>query len=104
VIPKVFNGKDKLFFFADYMGMRRPTPPTVSRPSVTPLEFSPRRFLATAESPAGKPAERPFSSTILSRSTRPANASRSRNNQVPLSLQSPVARALYATLQCIRNP
>jgi hypothetical protein len=35
----VFNGKDKLFFFADYMGMRRPTPATIGRPTVMPEAF-----------------------------------------------------------------
>ena len=95
LIPKLFNGKDKLFFFADYMGMRRPTPPGINRPTVTPVEFRRGDFsrllnLQQETGAANRQIYNPFSLTPQGRRAPFPN------NQIPLSLQSPVARALYA--------
>jgi hypothetical protein len=92
-IPKVINGKDKLFFFIDYMGLRRPTPPTIGTPTVMPTAFRSgdfSRLLTGAESVAVRQLYNPFSLD--------ANGNRTPfpNNQIPLSLQSPVARNLFA--------
>lgn len=96
-IPKLFNGKDKLFFFVDYMGMRRPTPPTIGTPTVMPAAFRGGDFsmlLNPASHPdlAGRqPLQlyNPFS--LNAQGQRQPFA----NNQIPLSMQSAVARNLF---------
>lgn len=95
LIPKVFHGKDKLFFFVDYMGIRRPTPPTIGTPTVWPAEFRRgdfSRLLNLRQETGAAPVQlyNPFSLD--------ANGARQPfpNNMIPLSLQSPVARNLFA--------
>ncbi len=95
LIPKVFNGKDKLFFFADYMGMRRPTPPTVSKPTVTPAAFRAGDFsrLLNLKAETGGTNTQIYNPYSLDASgQRPPFP----NNQIPMSMISPVAKALYA--------
>ncbi|MBK9166267.1 MAG: TonB-dependent receptor [Bryobacterales bacterium] len=84
LIPGLFNGKDKLFFFADYMGMRRPTPATLGQPTVMTEAYRNGDFSAL-----GRPVYNPFALD--------ANGNRTpfANNQIPLSLRSPVASALF---------
>ncbi len=41
VIPRMVNGRDKLFFFVDYQAVRRPYPRALGIPTVMPTEFRP---------------------------------------------------------------
>jgi hypothetical protein len=98
VIPKVINGKDKLFFFVDYMGMRRPTPPTIGTPSLIPADFRNgdfSRLLNPASSPdlAGRQPTQLYNPFSLDASGRRLPFA---NNQIPAGLMSPVARNLFA--------
>ena len=98
LIPKVFNGKDKLFFFIDYMGMRRPTPPTINTPTVMPASFRRGDFSALLN-PSQYPdlaGRQPLQ--LYNPFSTGANGARQpfANNQIPLSLQSPVSRNLFA--------
>lgn len=98
VIPKVINGKDKLFFFIDYMGMRRPTPATITTPTVMPAAWRNGDFsllLNPSAHPdlAGRQPLQLYNPFSLDASGRRQPFP---NNQIPLSLQSPVARALFA--------
>ena len=81
--------RDKLFFFADYQGIRRANPGAPGSISVVPLEF--RRG--------------DFSRLLTERATQlydplSLDANRIRrpfpNNQVPLSMANPVARNLFS--------
>ena len=97
-IPKVINGKDKLFFFIDYMGMRRPTPPTINTPTVMPAAFRNGDFsmlLTPSASPdlAGRQPLQLYNPFSLDASGRRQPFP---NNRIPLSLQSPVSRNLFA--------
>lgn len=97
-IPKVVNGKDKLFFFIDYMGLRRPTPPTINTPTVMAPQFRNGDYsmlLTPSSHPdlAGRqPLQlyNPFSLDAQNRRQPFAG------NRIPLSMQSPVARNLFA--------
>ena len=94
-IPKVIHGKDKLFFFMDYMGVRRPTPPTIGTPTLIPEAFRRgdfSRLLANTGNEVGRSIQlyNPFSLNAQGQRTPFTN------NQIPLSLQSPVARNLFA--------
>jgi hypothetical protein len=93
-IPKVVNGRDKLFFFVDYMGMRRPTPPAIGTPTVIPAEFRRGDFSRLL----GDPALGTRVVQLYNPFSTDANNNRMPfpNNQIPLSLQSPVARNLFA--------
>ncbi|MCC6857871.1 MAG: TonB-dependent receptor [Bryobacterales bacterium] len=103
VIPKLFNGKDRLFFFADYMGMRRPTPPSLSRLTVIPSEFRRGDFsrllnLQQEQNRASVQLYNPFSvGADGKRAPFP-------NNQIPMSLMSPVARALFSDTSLYPEP
>jgi len=95
LIPKLYNGKDKLFFFIDYMGLRRPTPPTITAPTVMPAEFRRgdfSRLLSNTGNEVGRSIQlyNPFSLNAAGQRQPFAN------NQIPASLQSPVARNLFA--------
>jgi hypothetical protein len=97
-IPKVINGKDKLFFFIDYMGVRRPTPPTINTPTVIPAAFRRGDFSALlnpSQYPdlAGRQPTQLYNPFGLDAEGRRMPFP---NNQIPLSLMSPVARALFA--------
>ncbi|MCL4851513.1 MAG: carboxypeptidase regulatory-like domain-containing protein, partial [Bryobacteraceae bacterium] len=87
-IPKLFDGRDRLFFFADYMGMRRPTPATIQTITVAPAGFRQGDFsrLLTEQN---RQLYNPFDLDANGR-RRPFA-----NNQIPMSMMSPVARALY---------
>jgi hypothetical protein len=103
VIPKLFNGKDRLFFFADYMGMRRPTPPTIGKPTVIPTEFRRgdySRLLNLPQETGGAAIQlyNPFALDAQGK-RQPFP-----NNQIPLSLQSPVAKALFADTAMYPEP
>jgi len=97
-IPGVINGKDRLFFFIDYMGVRRPTPPTIGTPTVMAVPFRNGDFsmlLNPASHPdlAGRQPTQLYNPFSL-------NAQGQRlpfpDNRIPLSMQSPVARNLFA--------
>lgn len=97
-IPKVVNGRDKLFFFMDYQGLRRPTPPTIGTLTVAPADFRAgdfSRLLNPSSDPnlAGRPPVQLYNPYDLG----PDGARRPfPNNRIPVSLESPVAKALYA--------
>jgi hypothetical protein len=86
--------KDKLFFFLDYQGLRRATPPTVSGTNVMPAEFRTGDFSkllnAAYVGSAAIQLYNPFSVA--------ANGDRAPfpNNQIPVNLFDPVARNLFA--------
>jgi hypothetical protein len=97
-IPKLINGKDKLFFFIDYMGMRRPTPPTVSSVTVMPAAFRRGDFSALLNPSshpdlAGRQPLQLYNPFELDAQGRRVPFP---NNQIPDRLISPVARALFA--------
>jgi hypothetical protein len=98
VIPKIINGKDKLFFFVDYMGMRRPTPPTINTPTVMPEAFR-RGDFSMLLNPSSHPdlaGRQPLQ--LYNPFSLDANGRRQPfpNNQIPMTLMSPVARNLFA--------
>jgi len=96
VIPKLLNGKDKLFFFVDYEGIRRPYPRNVGTMTVMPAAFRKGDFSQLLD-PSSDPAlagrtpiqlYNPYSLTSTgARTPFP-------NNQIPLSMMSPVASKL----------
>ncbi len=92
--------KDKLFFFVDYLGVQRPTPPASNTFSVPTAAFRAGDF-STLLNPASDPnlagrapvqLYNPFS--VSGSGTRNPFP----NNQIPVSLESPVAKALYSDL------
>jgi hypothetical protein len=96
IIPKVFNGKDKLFFFADYQGLRRPYPASFSTPTVMPAAFRNGNF-SQLLNPASDPAlagRQPIQ--LYNPFSLGADGSRQpfAGNLIPASLQSPVAQKL----------
>ena len=97
-IPGVVNGKDKLFFFVDYQGMRKPTPATIGSITVAPADFRAgdfSRLLNPASDPnlAGRQPVQLYNPYDLG----PTGARRPfPNNLIPASLQSPVSKALYS--------
>ena len=97
-IPKVINGKDKLFFFVDYMGLRRPTPPTIGTPTVMAPEFR-RGDFSMLLNPASHPdlaGRQPLQIYNPLSLNDQGQRQPFLNNQIPLSLQSPVARNLFS--------
>jgi len=96
LIPKVFNGKDKVFFFVDYEGIRRPYPRSTGTMTVMPAAFRQGDFsqlLHAADDPYLKATGNvqlynPYSLTADGKRTPFAN------NQIPLSMMSPVASKL----------
>ncbi len=89
VIPGLLNGKDRLFFFADYMGMRKPTPATIGLPTVIPAEFR-RGDFSRLLTEQNRQLYNPFDLDANGK-RRPFP-----NNQIPMSLMSPVARGLFS--------
>ena len=83
--------RDRLFFFADYMGVRRATPPTVGQITVVPAEFRQGDFSRLLRERA-TPVQlyNPFSLDASGRRMPFPN------NQIPVSLMSPVARGLFS--------
>lgn len=106
IIPKVVNGRDRLFFFVDYQAVRRPYPRSIGTPTVMPSAFR-RGDFSQLLNPASDPAltgrqpiqlYNPFSLTSSGARTPFAN------NQIPLSLQSPVANKLFADTAMYPQP
>jgi hypothetical protein len=90
--------KDKLFFFVDYMGMRRPTPPTINTLTVMPEAFR-RGDFSMLLNPSSHPdlaGRQPLQ--LYNPFSLDADGRRQPfpNNQVPATLMSPVARNLFA--------
>jgi hypothetical protein len=87
--------KDKLFFFADYQGLRRATPPSVSATIVMPAEFRNGDFSRLLDPKysgvaGGIQLYNPFSVDAA------GNRAPFVNNQIPTSLFSPVITKLFA--------
>ncbi|MCL4781887.1 MAG: carboxypeptidase regulatory-like domain-containing protein [Bryobacterales bacterium] len=94
-IPKFFDGRNKLFFFVDYMGLRRPFPAAVSTPTVMPIAFRNGDFsrLLNLQQELGRANVQlynPFN--LLPDGTRAPFA----NNQIPGGMISPAAKALLS--------
>jgi len=96
LIPKVFNGKDRVFFFVDYQGLRRPYPRTINNITVMPAAFRKGDF-SQLLNPSSDPAlsgrtpiqlYNPYS--LTSDGARVPFS----NNQIPASMMSPVANKL----------
>ena len=88
--------KDKLFFFADYQGLRRATPPSVSGAIVMPASWRQGDFsnlLSSAYSgvAGGIQLYNPFSENATTGARAPFA-----NNQIPVSLFNPVVKNLFA--------
>ena len=81
--------KDKIFFFADYQGLRRANPGSPTSITVFPTEFRQGDFsrLLTEQ---GTQLYNPFTTDAA------GNRQPFANNQIPLNLFSPVARALFS--------
>ncbi len=81
--------KDKLFFFTDFQGLRRANPGSPSSITVIPAEFRRGDFsrLLTEQNTV---VYNPFQTDAQ------GNRAPFPNNQIPLSLFNPVARALFA--------
>jgi hypothetical protein len=89
--------KDKLFFFVDYQGLRRATPPSVSAGTVMPSSWRQGDFSNLLDPhysgvAAGIQLYNPFSENAATGARAPFA-----NNQIPLSLFSPVITKLFAT-------
>ena len=86
--------KDKLFFFADYQGLRKATPPSVSAATLIPAEWRRGDFsrLLDPNYAGGAPVQlyNPFQVD--------ANGNRAPfpNNQIPTSLFNPAIQKLFA--------
>jgi hypothetical protein len=81
--------RDKLFFFADYQGIRRANPGAPGSITVIPSEFRRgdfSRLLTERQTQLYNPL------TLTAANTRDPFP----NNQIPLSLMNPVARSLFA--------
>ena len=88
--------KDKLFFFADYQGLRRATPPSVSATTVMPAawrqgDFSNLLNPAYSGVAAGIQLYNPYSENATTGARAPFP-----NNQIPVSLFNPVIKNLFA--------
>jgi hypothetical protein len=88
--------KDKLFFFVDYQGLRRATPPSVSSGIVMPAawrqgDFSNLLNPTYSGVAAGVQLYNPFSENAATGARAPFP-----NNQIPVSLFSPVIKNLFA--------
>jgi hypothetical protein len=88
--------KDKLFFFADYQGLRRATPPSVSPAIVMPVSWRQGDFSNLLSSSysgvaGGIQLYNPFSENATTGARAPFP-----NNQIPVSLFNPVIKNLFA--------
>lgn len=94
-IPKFIDGRNKLFFFVDYMGLRRPYPATASTPTVMPTEFRNGDFsrLLNLENEANRASVQLYNPySVLANGNRAPFV----NNQIPRSMFSPAAVALLS--------
>lgn len=88
--------KDKLFFFADYQGLRRATPPSVSATVLMPAAWRQGDFSNLLDPKysgvaAGIPLYNPYSENAATGARTPFP-----NNQIPVSLFNPVIKNLFA--------
>jgi len=88
--------KDKLFFFVDYQGIRRATPPSVSATTIMPLAWRKGDFSNLLDPrysgvAAGIQLYNPYSVDTTTGARAPFP-----NNQIPTSLFSPVITKLFA--------
>ena len=80
--------KDKLFFFADYQGLRKDNPPVTTNFTVLPTAFRQGDFSALLDPSIGIQLYNPFSADAA------GNRAPFANNQIPVSLFSPAVRNL----------
>jgi hypothetical protein len=88
--------KDKLFFFADYQGLRRATPPSVSATTLMPASWRSGDFSNLLSSTysgvsGGIQLYNPFSENATTGARAPFP-----NNQIPVSMFNPVVKNLFA--------
>ncbi|MBS1855992.1 MAG: TonB-dependent receptor [Acidobacteria bacterium] len=88
--------KDKLFFFADYQGLRRATPPSVSATVLMPAAWRQGDFSNLLDPKysgvaAGIPLYNPYSENAATGARAPFP-----NNQIPVNLFNPVIKNLFA--------
>jgi hypothetical protein len=88
--------KDKLFFFADYQGLRRATPPSVSATTLMPAswrqgDFSNLLNPVYSGVAAGIQLYNPYSENATTGARAPFP-----NNQIPVSMFNPVITKLFA--------
>jgi hypothetical protein len=88
--------KDKLFFFADYQGLRRATPPSVSATKVMPAswrqgDFSNLLDPKYSQVAGGIQLYNPYSENAATGARAPFP-----NNQIPVNLFNPVIKNLFA--------
>ncbi len=91
VIPKVYNGRNKTFFFMDYEGLRRATSASSSIQNIPPISFRTGNF-ASYPYPIYNPAARTLASngTVISTPFP--------GNQIPVSQLNQAALATLALL------
>jgi Carboxypeptidase regulatory-like domain len=101
-IPKLYNGKDKTFFFVSYEGFRNRAGATVTPYSVPPTEFY-TGDLHNYVDGTGKmyqvydPASQTFANGTYSRLPFP-------NNQIPQSRIDPIAKSIINYVEPILKP